>query len=149
MPPGARISAKERARRERVLTEVPLFANLPKRHLSSIAKVTGVREYAKGASVIREGDPSSTFFVLLDGRAKVVRGGRILTHLSAGDFFGEISLLDAGTRTASVIAESPLRCLTLDEKDFAKILTRQPVLTMRILRGVAARLRRSERSALG
>src|SRR3546814_1289810 len=44
----------------------PLFANLPKRHLRSIAKVTGVREYEKGASVIREGDPGSAFFVLLD-----------------------------------------------------------------------------------
>jgi len=59
-----------------------------------------------------------------------------------------ISLLDAGSRTASVIAESPLRCLTLDEKDFAKILASEPVLATRILRGLAARLRRSERSAL-
>ena len=130
------------------MTEAPLFANLPKRHLRSIAKVTGVREYEKGASVIREGDPGSTFYVLLDGRARVVRGGQKVTHISADDFFGEISLLDAGSRTASVIAESPLRCLTLDEKDFAKILAGEPVLATRILRGLAARLRRSERSAL-
>lgn len=148
MPPGARVSAKELSRRERALTEAPLFANLPKRHLRSIAKVTGVREYEKGASVIREGDPGSTFYVLLDGGARVVRGGQTVTHLSAGDFFGEISLLDAGSRTASVIAESPLRCLTLDEKDFAKILASEPVLATRILRGLAARLRRSERSAI-
>ncbi len=148
MPPGARVSAKELSRRERALTEAPLFANLPKRHLRSIAKVTGVREYEKGASVIREGDPGSTFYVLLDGGARVVRGGQTVTHLSAGDFFGEISLLDAGSRTASVIAESPLRCLTLDEKDFAKILASEPVLATRILRGLAARLRRSERSPI-
>ena len=121
---------------------------MPKRHLRSIAKVTGVREYDKGASIIREGDPGSTFYVLLDGRARVVRGGRTVTHLSAGDFFGEISLLDAGTRTANVIAESPLRCLTLGEKDFAKILAGEPVLATRILRELAARLRRSEGSAL-
>jgi CRP-like cAMP-binding protein len=121
---------------------------MPKRHLRSIAKMTGVREYDKGASIIREGDPGSTFYVLLDGRARVVRGGRTVTHLSAGDFFGEISLLDTGTRTASVIAESPLRCLTLGEKDFAKVLADEPVLASRVLRGVAARLRRSERSAL-
>ena len=125
-----------------------MFADMPKRHLRSIAKVTGVREYDKGASIIREGDPGSTFYVLLDGRARVVRGGRTVTNLSAGDFFGEISLLDAGTRTASVIAESPLRCLTLGEKDFAKVLADEPVLAARVLRGVAARLRRSERSAL-
>jgi CRP-like cAMP-binding protein len=121
---------------------------MPKRHLRSIAKMAGVREYEKGASIIREGDPGSTFYVLLDGRARVVRGGRTVTHLSAGDFFGEISLLDAGSRTASVIAESPLRCLSLGEKDFAKVLADEPALAARVLRGVAARLRRSERSAL-
>jgi CRP/FNR family cyclic AMP-dependent transcriptional regulator len=148
MPPGARISAEERGRRELALTEAPLFANLPKRHLRSIAKVTGVREYEKGASVIREGNPGSTFYVLLDGRARVVRGGRTVTHLSTGDFFGEISLLDAGSRTASVTAESSLRCLSLGQKDFAKILAGEPVLAARVLREVAARLRRSERSAL-
>jgi CRP-like cAMP-binding protein len=148
MPPGAPISAKELSRRERALTEAPLFASLPKRHLRSIAKVTGVREYGTGASVVREGDPGSTFYVLLDGRARVVRGGQMVTHISTGDFFGEISLLDAGSRTASVIAESPLRCLTLNEKDFAKILASEPVLATRILRGLAERLRRSERSAI-
>jgi CRP-like cAMP-binding protein len=148
MPPGARISAKERARRELALTEAPLFANLSKRHLRSIARVTGVREYKKGASVIREGDPGSAFYVLLDGRAKIVRGGRTVTHLSAGDFFGEISLLDAGPRTASVLAESPVRCLTLDRNDFAKILASEPVLATRVMRELAARLRRSEGSAL-
>jgi CRP-like cAMP-binding protein len=78
----------------------------------------------------------------------VVRGGRTATHLSAGDFFGEISLLDAGSRTASVIAESPLRCLTLDKSDFAKILASEPVLATRVVRELAARLRRSEGSAL-
>jgi CRP-like cAMP-binding protein len=148
MPPGARFSAKERTRRELALTEAPLFANLPKRHLRSIAKMTGVREYEEGDWVIREGDPGSAFYVLLDGRARVVRGSRTVTHLSAGDFFGEISLLDAGSRTASVLAESPLRCLTLDQKDFAKILAGEPVLAARLLRELAARLRRSERSAL-
>jgi len=148
MPPGARISAEERTQRELALTEAPLFASLPKRHLRSIAKVTGVREYEAGASVVREGDPGSTFYVLLDGRARVVRGGQMVTHISTGDFFGEISLLDAGSRTASVIAESALRCLTLDEKDFAKILASEPVLATRILRGLAERLRRSERSAI-
>jgi CRP/FNR family cyclic AMP-dependent transcriptional regulator len=126
----------------------PMFADVPKRHLRSIAKVTGVREFDKDASIIREGDPGSTFYVLLDGRAKVVRGGRTVTHLAAGDFIGEISLLDTGRRTASVIAESPLRCLTLGEKNFAKVLAGEPVLAARVLRGVAARLRQSERSVL-
>ena len=76
MPPGARISAEERARRELALTEAPLFANLPKRHLRSIAKVTGVREYEKGASVIREGDPGSAFYVWMAEPGWFGVGGR-------------------------------------------------------------------------
>jgi CRP/FNR family transcriptional regulator, cyclic AMP receptor protein len=146
-PTGSRIAAEERERRELALKQAPLFANVPRRHLRSIAKVTGVRGYEEGASIIREGDPGSTFYALLDGRAKVVRRGRTVNRLSPGDFFGEISLLDPGPRTASVVAESPLRCLTLGGKDFERVLAGEPVLALRILRELASRLRKNEGSA--
>ncbi len=68
VPRGAhRISAEERARREAALAQAPLFANLPKRHLRSINKLTGVSAYEEGAVVVQEGDQGSSFHVLLDG----------------------------------------------------------------------------------
>jgi CRP-like cAMP-binding protein len=143
------MSADERARRESALAQAPLFASLPKRHLRSIAQVTGVSACEEGTAVVREGDRDSTFYVLLDGRAKVVRRGRTMARLSAGDFFGEISLLDPGPRTASVIAESALRYLTLAGKDFMDILAGESILATRVLRELAVRLRRCESPLVG
>jgi CRP-like cAMP-binding protein len=96
-----------------------------------------------------EGDPGSSFHVLLDGRAKVVRRGRTVARLSPGDFFGEIGLLDPGPPTATVIAESSLRCLTLPGRDFMDILASQPVLAIRVMREIAARLRQLEPPLVG
>lgn len=139
-----RISAEERTRREQALAQAPLFAGLPKRYLRSIAKLTSVSAYPEGAAVVREGSLGSRFHVLLEGQAKVVRRGRTIAHLSPGEFFGEISLLDKGPRTASVIAETPLRCLTLAGGDLVDIISDQPRLAVTILREVANRLRQSE-----
>lgn len=148
-PRGRRISAEERIRREHALARAPLFNDLPKRHLRAIAKVTGVTKYPDGATVIQEGSSGATFYVLLDGRAKVVRGGRTAARLAPGDFFGEISLLDSGPRTASVIAETPVLLLSLGRRDFLRILSSQPQLAVRVLHEVAARLRGSERPLVG
>jgi CRP/FNR family transcriptional regulator, cyclic AMP receptor protein len=78
-----------------------------------------------------------------------VRGGRTAARLSAGDFFGEISVLDGEPRTATVVAETPLRCLTLSRRDFVDVLEGEARLAVTILREVARRLRRSERSLVG
>lgn len=145
-PRGARVSEEERRRRQAALARSPLFASLSRRHLRSLAKVTSVAAYDQGAEVVAEGSPGSMFFVLLDGKAKVVRGGRTVAHFSPGDFFGEISVLDGGPRTASVVAETPLRCLKLGARDLTEAMENEPRLAVRILREVVGRLRRSDRS---
>jgi CRP-like cAMP-binding protein len=147
MPPGSRIGRDEMERRQAALERAPLLANLPKRHLRSIARVTGVRNYGEGTVIVKEGGSGSSFFVILDGRAKVVRGGRTVGRLAPGDFFGEVSLLDPGPRTASVVAEAPTQCLDLAGGDFRRILAGQPQLALAILRGMAQRLRAREPAA--
>ena len=149
VPRGARITAAERARRQAALAQAPLFANLSRRQLRSLTDGTAVVPYEQGEEVVKQGSPGSSFFVLLEGKAKVVRSGRALGRLSPGDFFGEISVLDGGPRTATVIADTPLRCLTLDRKDFTRILLAEPKLALEILWELAGRLRRSERTLIG
>jgi CRP/FNR family cyclic AMP-dependent transcriptional regulator len=111
--------------------------------------VTWVSEFSEGATVVREGSVEPAFFVILEGRATVVRNGRTVARLSPGDFFGEISLLDPGPRTASVVASSPIRCLTLSGQDFRQILEREPRVASKIAAGLARRLRRQERTVVG
>jgi CRP/FNR family transcriptional regulator, cyclic AMP receptor protein len=145
---GARISEEEWKQRQAALAMSPLFAGLSKRHLRALAKVTSVGSYEPGAAVVAEGLGGSMFFVILEGKAEVVQDGRTVSHLTPGRFFGEISVLDQGPRTASVIAETPLRCLRLDGGAFTKVMEKEPLLAMPILRVLASRMREQDRSAI-
>lgn len=102
----------------------------------------------EGARVVREGDVGDTFYVIHEGQAKVVNAsGRVVNRLRPGDFFGEISLLDGGPRTASVVAETPLTMLALARKDFLRVIEQEPAVGVKLLAHAASLLRRMERSA--
>ena len=104
----------------------------------------------EGAAVVRIDDPGDTFYVILEGEAKVVaRSGRVLSRLYPGEFFGEISLLDGGPRTASVVAETPLLLSGLPRGAFQKLLMAEPAVAAKLLQHSAAMLRRIERPTTG
>jgi CRP-like cAMP-binding protein len=128
------------------LAEVPLFEGLPKRHLRRIAKLARVRRFAAGSAMVRAGDPGRTFYVLLDGSAKVVRSGARARRLGSGDYFGEMALLDDAPRSADVVADSEVLALTIDRPGFVKLLRAEPALAHALLRTLAARLRAVEAS---
>jgi CRP/FNR family transcriptional regulator, cyclic AMP receptor protein len=137
------------AERERALAPVPLFAGLSKRHLRAVARASGIAEHREGRTMVQEGASGSVFFVILEGAADVVRKGRRLARLGPGDFFGEMSLLDGGPRTASVVTVEPSRFLTLSGRDFQRILGQEPALASRLLKAMASRLREQERPLVG
>ena|SRR5439155_25550115 len=149
VPRGSRVSKAEIEGREQALRQARLFAELPKRHLRSIARASAVGGYRKGDVVVEEGAPGSSFFVILDGKARVVRAGRTIAHLEPGNFFGEISLLDGGPRTATVLAETDLRCLDLAREDFREMLEGEPAVAMRVVKELARRLRDYEKPPVG
>ncbi len=125
--------------------KVPFFSELPKRHVREIARTAWISEFPEQAVICREGSVESAFYVLINGRARLERSGRKTARLSAGEFFGEISLLDPGPRTASVIGETPVRCVQLVGSDFRAMLAKEPLLASRVAIGLARRLRRVER----
>ena len=118
------------------LEEVPLF--------EGIAKLAHVRRFASGSVMVRTGDPGRSFYVLLDGDAKVVRSGRRSVRIGAGSFFGEMALIDDSPRSADVVAEGEVLALTIDRPGFAKLLRAEPALSQALLRTLAARLRAAE-----
>jgi Cyclic nucleotide-binding domain len=133
--------APEREVKERTLRQVPLLAEVPKRRLRALSKAVVTREYNAGDTIVHAGSTESDLFVILDGRATVHRQGRTVATLTAGDFFGEISLLDPGPRTADVVAESPTRSLRLAGRDFWRVVEADPRLGNALLRHVGRRLR--------
>jgi CRP-like cAMP-binding protein len=128
------------------LEEVPLFTGLSKRHLRRVAKLAHVRRFASGSTLVRAGDSGRSFFVLLDGTAKVVRSGGRPRRLGMGDYFGEMALLDGAPRSADVVAETDVLALTVDRSSFTKLLSAEPTLAQTLLRTLAARLRAAESS---
>jgi CRP-like cAMP-binding protein len=132
------------------LAQVPLFAGLTPRHVKRLADLTREERYMEGAHVVRAGDIGDTFYVLLEGEAKVASpSGRTVNSLRPGDFFGEISLLDGGPRTADVVAETPLVLIGLPRRSFLDLVKAEPEVAVRLLGHSASMLRRLERSASG
>lgn len=114
---GSRRTARGRiARQMAALSQAPLFSGLSKRHLRRIADVSGVASFKEGREIVKEGVAGSVFFVLLEGQAKVTKGGRKVARLGPGDFFGEMSVIVGSTRTASIVSETPVRCVTLSAR---------------------------------
>jgi len=128
------------------LARVPIFSELTRRQLRKVLRVTEEYLFMDGATIVREGASNEQLFVILDGSVRVTRGGRTIARMSSGDFFGEVSLLDGGPRTATVVADGPVRCLILLRKEFQRICAETPLVAAKTLRSLATRLRGLERS---
>ena len=124
-----------------ILANVPLFSELSKRHLKRVAELMEQERYHEGAIVVHEGEEGDSMYVLAEGQADVVRGGRTVDRLLPGDFFGEISLLDAGPRTATIVADTPITVLAIRRGPFNRMLTQEPEIAGKILTALARRLR--------
>lgn len=123
------------------LSNVPLFANLSARQQRRVARSTNEGHYDAGAVIVREGGHTETLFVILEGVAKVVRRGRTIARLVPGEFFGEISMIDGRPRVATVVADTPMRCLVLHHDDLRRLLMDDPQMAWSLLQTLASRLR--------
>ncbi|HYL41600.1 MAG TPA: cyclic nucleotide-binding domain-containing protein [Candidatus Binatus sp.] len=134
-------------RRTELLAGCPLFRGIDADGLASLAGKATQVEFPAGHVIARQGEIGTGFFVVIDGRVRVIRDGEVVASLGPGEFFGELSILDRLPRNAMVSAEVPTTCLALAAWDFDAVLLDQPALTLAILRGVAARLRQATDSA--
>jgi len=123
-----------------LIKHTPLFANCSKRELEEIAHLADEIDLREGKEMTRQGSPGREFFVLLEGEAEVTKDGRVINHLSGGDFFGEIALVDDSPRTATVTATTPVRALVITDRSFRRLLKDQPELQSKVLAALAARL---------
>lgn len=129
------------------LAGIPLFAGLHARQLEQVARYCTEVRVPAGRVLCREGETGHEFFVLESGTVAVSVGGAQVTTLGAGDFFGELALLDAGPRNASVTAESDVDVLVLTRQEFLTVLEEEPVVAVRMLPAIGARLRAGAQAA--
>ena len=123
-----------------LLKRVPLFQSLAKRELEQVAQIADELDLREGKELTTEGAPGREFFVLLEGTAEVLKGGRKIRTMSDGDFFGEISLIKNTPRTATVRALTPLHVLVVTERSFKRLLRESPEIQLKVLQALAERL---------
>ena len=132
-----------------VLEAVPLFEGLSHKQLRKVADLADVARFMAGATLVKQGEIGDSFYVALTGQARVVANERTLNRLLPGDHFGEISLLDGGPRSASVVAETEMTLVIITQKDFLAMLSKDPEITVCLLEGMARTVRRLDRSLAG
>jgi CRP/FNR family cyclic AMP-dependent transcriptional regulator len=123
------------------LAQVPIFSGCSKRELQTIAREVRALEHPNGTVIATEGEPGAGLFVIDEGECDITIGGRRVNHLSSGDFFGEMALLDGGPRTATVTATTDIKLFALTEWVFRGLLVEHPSIAIRTLEAMAARLR--------
>lgn len=123
-----------------LISRVPLFAHCSKRELAEVAGIADEIDLREGKELTREGAPGREFFVLVEGTADVVKNGRKINSLGAGDFFGEIALVHQSPRTATVKATSPVRALVITERSFRRLLEEMPEIQRKVLAALAERV---------
>ena len=128
-------------RRTELLAACRLFSGVGPEDLAAVADRAIEVDFPANHVIARQGEIGTGFFIVVDGRVKVVRSGATVAHLGPGEFFGELSVLDGGPRVAQVVAEAPTRCLAIASWDFERVLREEPGVALAVLRVVAARLR--------
>jgi CRP-like cAMP-binding protein len=131
------------------LGRVSIFADLTQGDLKSLLTGASEREFAKNEVMVHRDGPGRALFVILEGEAKAVLTGEsereiILSFFRAGDFFGEMALIDEQARSAHVVATRRIRALVLARDSFMAVLHARPAMALRVMSELAARLRRSD-----
>jgi CRP/FNR family cyclic AMP-dependent transcriptional regulator len=129
------------------LQNVPLFAGMSSQELLRVAEIVKEVNFPSNTTIIHEDDIGDYMFILVDGEVLIHRGSAQVGRLGSKDFFGEISVLDRGPRSASVTTLSNCQMLRIDERDFWQILVVHSTLAVSLVRILAQRLRQMLASA--
>ena len=130
-----------------LLARMPLFAGLASDELARIAALTEDVEVAAGTVLTNEGRYEGWFYLVVAGTVEIARAGAVVDTVGAGGFVGEISLLDAGPRTATATTLTPCELLRVNNSQFDSLLEANPAIRQRLQEAMAARLERMDAEA--
>lgn len=125
-----------------MLAQRPLFAELSRKELESVAQLGVTLEIAANQVLTKEGAIGQEAFLIVSGNAHCTVGDQVeVANLGPGDLFGEMSLLDGERRSATVIAETDMTVTVFNRREFVRLVESSPDVAMKLLASMAARLR--------
>jgi CRP-like cAMP-binding protein len=130
------------------LAQVPLFSTCSRKDLQKLGKASDEIAVKGGKVLVEEGKPGHEFFLIEDGTAEVRRKNRKVATLGRGQFFGELSLLDRGPRSATVVADTDMTLVVLGQREFLGVIDEVPAMAHKLLAALAGRLREADSRAL-
>jgi CRP-like cAMP-binding protein len=129
-----------------LLQRVPVFSGLGRRELERVANSMKERRFQTGDTVTSEGRGGVGFFVIEEGEADVTVQGEERAKLGPGDYFGEIALITESDRTATITAETDMRCYGMTMWDFRPLVESNASIAWNMLQSLAQKLRDAERA---
>jgi CRP/FNR family cyclic AMP-dependent transcriptional regulator len=126
------------------LRGVPLFAKLSDKDLKRVANNLSERTFPAGHEIAVEGREGVGFFVIEEGEVTVTRGGEQVRKLGPGDYFGEMALIDQGPRSATVVADTDLRCRGMTSWAFRPFVESHGEVAWPLMEALVVRLREAE-----
>ena len=127
-----------------VLKKVPLFSALSRRQLDMVARHADQVKRGAEAILARQGAQGLEFVLIVEGSARVERDGTTIAHLGAGDFFGEMSLIEGRPRSATVISDAPVVLLVVHRRSLSALLDTVPGLSKKVMATLCERLRAAD-----
>jgi len=130
-----------------LLRKVPLFEGLSKRELEQLSRSFKENRFSAGAEIATKGQRGVGFFVIGEGEVSYTVEGAETGRGGAGDYFGEVALIDDGARTATITAKTPLKCYGITSWEFRPLVESNAKLAWKMLETMAKRLRGAEQRA--
>ncbi len=130
-----------RSEKADALGDIPLFSNLTKKERMELARHVDELPIKNGAVLTRQGAAGDAFYLIVEGKADVIKNGKKIARLGAGDSVGEMSLLDGEPRSATVMMTSDGSVLTMPRREFSGVLREIPAIAYKMLVTLSLRLR--------
>ena len=127
------------------LKSIVLFSQLPGEDLTQVAQVSVEEAHEPGDEIFSEGEAGDALYLVLDGKVRVHKQDRVLAELGERECFGEMALLDAAPRSATVTALGETQLLKIAREDFQEIMSEKPEIAVGIIKVLTHRLRNATR----
>ena len=123
------------------LKNVPLFSTMPPDTIAWVAEAADETSTLSGQTIFEKGSEGDSMYVIADGSVRIHDGVKTLASLPQGAFFGELSILDGETRSATATAETDCLLLVIRHDSFRRILSKQFDVTENLLKILVRRIR--------